>query len=71
MNIFNSVKKKYELFQMKKKLTHGGRREGAGRPAEGKERFTVTLTADNVAKAKKREANFSGLVDRLLSEWLE
>ena len=56
-------------FKMKKKTTHGGQREGAGRPAEGKERFTVTLTAENVKKAKARESNFSGLLDRLLAEW--
>lgn len=49
----------------------GGKREGAGRPDEGKARFTVTLTADNVKKAKKRESNFSGLLDRLLLQWLE
>ena len=35
-------------FKMRKKPTHGGKREGAGRPAEGKERFTVTLTAESV-----------------------
>lgn len=58
-------------FKKEKKTTHGGKREGAGRPAEGKERFTVTLTADNVAKAKKREDNFSGLLDRLLADWLK
>lgn len=48
----------------------GGKREGAGRKPEGKERFTVTLTADNVTKAKAAEGNFSGLLDRLLADWL-
>lgn len=43
---------------------------GPGRPSEGKKAFTVTLTAANVAKAKKRERNFSGLLDRLLADWL-
>jgi hypothetical protein len=50
--------------------TRGGRRKGAGRPPEGKARYTVTLDEKNVAKAKKREANFSGLLDKLLGEWL-
>ncbi len=54
----------------KKQPQHGGKREGAGRKPEGKERFTVTLTADNVTKAKAAESNFSGLLDRLLAEWL-
>ena len=53
-----------------KKTHHGGKREGAGRPDEGKKRFQVSLTADNVTKAKKREKNFSGLLDRLLAAWL-
>ena len=53
-----------------KKDTHGGKREGAGRPSEGKQRFQVSLTAENVKKAKKREKNFSGLLDRLLAQWL-
>lgn len=48
----------------------GGKREGAGRKPLGKSAYTVTLTADNVAKAKKRESNFSGLLDRLLAQWL-
>ena len=48
----------------------GGRREGAGRKPEGKERYTVTLTPDHVAKVKAIESNLSGLLDRLLSEWL-
>jgi hypothetical protein len=51
--------------------SRGGRRAGAGRKPEGKERYTVTLTAENVKKAKAREANFSGLLDSLLSRWLE
>jgi hypothetical protein len=50
--------------------TRGGKREGAGRPPEGKGRFTVTLDAENVKRAKRREENFSGLLDRLLDEWL-
>lgn len=56
---------------MKKTETQrGGKREGAGRPPEGKGRYTVTLDEKNVTKAKAREANFSGLLDRLLAEWL-
>lgn len=44
---------------------------GPGRPSEGKRAYTVTLTEENVKKAKTREANFSGLLDRLLAEWLQ
>ena len=55
---------------MKKLTEWGGKREGAGRKSEGKAMFTVTLTAKNVARAKKRESNFSGLLDRLLARWL-
>ena len=52
------------------KKHRGGKREGAGRPSEGKKPFTVTLTAENVEKAKSEQSNFSGLLDRLLLEWL-
>jgi hypothetical protein len=31
----------------------------------------VTLTETNVERAKKRETNFSGLLDRLLARWLK
>jgi Post-segregation antitoxin CcdA len=55
---------------MKKTQNRGGKREGAGRPDQGKARYTVTLTADNAESAKAREANFSGLLDRLLARWL-
>ena len=54
---------------MKKKKI-GGKREGAGRPSQGKKAVLVTLTAKNVKIAKEREKNFSGLLDRLLWEWL-
>jgi len=53
-----------------KKETRGGKRKGAGRKSEGKATYTVTLTAKNVKQAKKREGNFSGLLDRLLADWL-
>ena len=53
-----------------KTKTLGGRREGAGRPDEGKARYNVSLTADNVKIARKRERNFSGLLDRLLADWI-
>ena len=49
----------------------GGKREGAGRKPEGKAAFTVTLTETNVERAKERESNFSGLLDRLLARWLK
>lgn len=50
--------------------TRGGKREGAGRPDEGKERYTLTLTAENVKRAKAKESNLSGLLDKLLADWL-
>ena len=49
----------------------GGKREGAGRKPEGKAAYTVTLTQENAERAKKRETNFSGLLDRLLAKWLK
>lgn len=56
---------------MKQKISsRGGKREGAGRPSLGKARYLVTLTETNAVAAKKREKNFSGLLDRLLSQWL-
>jgi hypothetical protein len=57
--------------EMDKNPTHGGKRDGAGRPNAGKKRFQVTLTESAVAEAKERESNLSGLLDRLLKEWLE
>jgi hypothetical protein len=48
----------------------GGKREGAGRKPMGKDRYTVTLTEANVTRAKQAEPNFSGLLDRLLNDWV-
>jgi hypothetical protein len=48
----------------------GGKRKGAGRKPMGKATYSVTLTEKNVKRAKKREANFSGLLDWLLAQWL-
>ena len=56
---------------MKKKAKRGGAREGAGRKPEGKARYTVTLTEENAERAKTAEGNFSGLLDRLLADWLK
>ena len=56
---------------MNKQTPRGGKREGAGRPTEGKSNFTVSLSAQNVAKAKAAEKNFSALLDKLLSDWLK
>lgn len=53
-----------------KKKTIGGKRKGAGRPSQGKRPVLVTLNGDNVDAAKKREKNFSGLLDGLLADWL-
>lgn len=54
---------------MKKKPTRGGKREGAGRKAEGKKNYTVSLNEKNAEKAK-RGKNFSGFLDGLISDWL-
>lgn len=51
--------------------THGGKRDGAGRPSLGKKRFQVMLTESAVERAREKESNLSGLLDRLLREWLE
>lgn len=49
----------------------GGKRKGAGRPAEGKRGYSVTLTEENVEKAAKRgETNLSRLLDRLLARFV-
>jgi len=55
---------------MKKTIKWGGKREGAGRKPEGKAAYNVTLTTKNVERAKRRESNFSALLDRLLAAWL-
>lgn len=65
--ILNSQMKKYA---QKQKDGRGGAREGAGRPDEGKARFTVTLDAENAARAKSKTGNFSRLLDDLLARWL-
>jgi hypothetical protein len=56
---------------MQKRSKRGGKREGAGRKPEGKAVYTVTLTQENAEKAKERESNFSGLLDRLLARWVK
>jgi len=55
---------------MKKRLKWGGKREGAGKKPQGKKGYFVTLTEKNAERAKRKEANFSGLLDRLLAKWL-
>lgn len=55
---------------MDKTMRWGGKRKGSGRKTEGKEAYNVTLTAKNVTRAKRKEPNFSGLLDRLLAAWL-
>jgi hypothetical protein len=55
---------------MKKASKRGGKRKGAGRKPEGKKAYLVTLTEENAERAKEREPNFSGLLDRLLARWL-
>jgi hypothetical protein len=55
-----------------KKPKLGGKREGAGRPSEGKKAYLVTLTEKNAERAKKRvgKGKFSGLMDGLLADWI-
>lgn len=55
---------------MKKRPARGGKRKGAGRKAQGKARYNVTLTEANVEAAKASESNLSGLLDGLLARWL-
>ncbi|MDZ4323312.1 MAG: type II toxin-antitoxin system CcdA family antitoxin [Alphaproteobacteria bacterium] len=50
---------------------HGGAREGAGRKPMGKARLNLTLDSGLVEQARARESNLSGLLDRLLAEWLK
>ena len=56
----------------KKPSGRGGKREGAGRPTQGKKPYLVTLTEKNVttAKAKAGSGKFSALLDDLLADWL-
>jgi len=56
---------------MRKEPKRGGKRRGAGRKPLGKAKYTVTLTEANAETAKKTESNFSGLLDRLLSNWVK
>lgn len=53
-----------------KKPQRGGSREGAGRPPLGKVRVNLTLDSDLVQRARAKEDNLSGLLDRLLAKWL-
>ena len=45
-------------------------RGDVARTQEGKKPVLVTLNEKNVKRAKKREDNFSGLLDRLLADWI-
>ena len=54
-----------------RKSIRGGKREGAGRKSQGKERVTLSLTAELVAAVKQRTDNLSGLVDGLLADWIK
>lgn len=56
---------------MKTAKQRGGKREGAGRPSEGKTRVNLTLNSELVSRAKEKESNLSALLDRLLGQWLE
>ena len=51
--------------------SRGGKRGGAGRPAEGKVRVNLTLNEELVEKARAKENNLSALLDRLLAQWLD
>lgn len=52
-------------------IQRGGSREGAGRPSLGKTRVNLTLNSDLVDRARAKESNLSGLLDKLLAGWLE
>ncbi len=52
------------------KSKRGGARAGAGRKSQGKATYNLSLTVDNVEKARKRTDNLSGTVDGLLAKWL-
>jgi hypothetical protein len=58
------------IFDMKKKLNWGGKREGAGKKPQGKKSYLVSLTEKNAERAKRRVDNFSALLDGLLARWL-
>jgi hypothetical protein len=36
----------------------------------GKKLYTVSLTEKAAERAKRRQSNFSGLLDQLLADWL-
>jgi len=55
---------------MQKERKRGGKRKGAGRKPLGKAPFTVTLTETSVRRAREKESNLSGLLDKLLAKWL-
>ena len=55
---------------MKTENTKGGKREGAGRPTQGKERINLTLSGHLIEQARAKEPNLSALLDRLLAQWL-
>jgi hypothetical protein len=59
------------MISKKKTDGRGGKRKGAGKKPKGKAPFTVTLTRDTVREVKKAQSNFSGLLDRLLNDWLQ
>jgi hypothetical protein len=39
-------------------------------PPHGNKAVLVTLTEKNIKTAKKREGNFSGLLDGLFADWI-
>jgi len=56
---------------MKKEPKRGGKRKGAGRKPQGKAPYTVTLTRAKVERVRRKQLNLSGLLDRLLADWLD
>jgi len=55
---------------MAEKAQRGGKREGAGRPSQGKTRVNLTLSKDLVTRARATDGNISALVDSLLADYL-
>jgi hypothetical protein len=61
-------KKRYILFKWQRNREEVNAKALA--ESQRARRHTVTLTKVNEERAKKQESNFSGLLDRLLSDWI-
>jgi hypothetical protein len=50
-----------------KKLMHGGKRKGAGRPKQGKQKITLSLSPNTIAIARILGANTSEGIDNAVA----